>query len=78
VIGNGEDIKIGEYVGKDNAGDKDEVEDREVEVCAIVVRGANGDLLSNGDVPLQPACRALSSSSSISISVMSKADLDID
>ena len=77
-MGNDEDIKTGEYVGKDNDGDNDEEEGKEVVVYAIVLWGANGDWLPKGDIPLHPARRARSSSSAISASVMSKVDLVLD
>ena len=77
-MGTDEDIQTGEYVGKYNDGDNDEEEGKEVVVYAIVLWGANGDRLPKGDDPLHPACRARSSSSTISASVMSKVDLACD
>ena len=66
----GVQIRAGEYVGSE------EDEDREVVVCAIILRvGANGDRLSNGDDPLHPARRARSSNSATSDSLMSSIDL---
>ena len=42
-MGNDEDIKFGEYAGKDNDEDNDEEEGQDVVVYAIVLWGANGD-----------------------------------
>ena len=43
-----------------------------------ILAGANGNRLSNGDDPVHPACRARSSSSINSASLMSSDDLNND
>ena len=68
-----ERIITGEYVGND------EEEENEVVVYDTVLWvGANGDRLSNGDDPVHPACRARSSSSITSASLMFSDDLNCD
>ena len=63
----------GQYVGNDeDEGNEEVVNDM------VVWAGANGDRLSTVDDPVHPACRAQSSSSTNSASLMSSDDLNYD
>ena len=63
-------INVGEYAGNDEG-----VGEEVVVIDMVLLLGANGDRLSNGDDPLLPARLARSSNSATSDSLTSISDL---